>query len=304
MTTSRTVAAPTVGRVGAVAEAIQDVGQVWYRLVTPYQWRVWFAASLGWLFDGYEAFALTLVLIPAMTTLLPGATPVERTLTGGLVISGMLFGWATGGVLGGILSDYEPRSRRYLIATTVLSLATVVAYWANSGWIPAYAQSVAQAEGQANPAQSAAVVTLWYTAGAIIGYLVMGFIADRIGRRGLILVWFVGSLITTSITFIVPHTINLLSWLALVNGFFTLGQFAWMSIYLPELFPTVVRGTAASFVFSTTRYFAAIGPFIAGALIASFGGFGQSATIFALAYLVALPALLFLPETTGQPMPE
>src|SRR5438128_1716695 len=106
MTTSRTVAAPTVGRVGAVAEAIQDVGQVWHGLVTPYQWRVWFAASLGWLFDGYEAFALTLVLIPAMTTLLPGATPVERTLTGGLVISGMLFGWATGGVLGGILSDY------------------------------------------------------------------------------------------------------------------------------------------------------------------------------------------------------
>jgi MFS family permease len=462
MTTSRTMAAPTVGRVGAVAEAIQDVGQVWYRLVTPYQWRVWFAASLGWLFDGYEAFALTLVLIPAMTTLLPGATPVERTLTGGLVISGMLFGWATGGVVGGILSDYlgrkramilailtyaiftglagvaqnwqmllifrfltglgigaewangtalisetwpararpiglslmqsgfgwgqfiaaglwfwlstlgpdawrfiffcgalpalvtlfirrgvhesekweeadreradlkarreagatlsrdeeqktrftlaavfgEPRLRRYLIATTVLSLATVVAYWANSGWIPAYAQSVAQAEGQANPAQSAAIVTLWYTAGAIIGYLVMGFIADRIGRRGLVLVWFVGSLITTPITFFVPHTINLLSWLALVNGFFTLGQFAWMSIYLPELFPTVVRGTAASFVFSTTRYFAAIGPFIAGALIASFGGFGQSATIFALAYLVALPALLFLPETTGQPMPE
>jgi MFS family permease len=91
----------------------------------------------------------------------------------------------------------EPCLRRYLIATTVLSLATVVAFWANSGCIPAYAQSVAQAEGQANPAQSAAVVTLWYTAGAIIGYLVMGFIADRIGRRGLILVWFVGSLITT-----------------------------------------------------------------------------------------------------------
>src|SRR5213592_2474386 len=39
---------------------------------------------------------------------------------------------------------------------------------------------------------------------------------------------------------------------AAVNGFFTLGQFAWMPVYLPELFPTVVRGSAISLVFDVT----------------------------------------------------
>ena len=85
---------------------------------------MWFAASLGWLFDGYEAFALTLVLIPAMTTLLPNANPAERTVTGGLVISGMLFGWATGAVLGGILSGYLGRKRAMILAILTYAIFT------------------------------------------------------------------------------------------------------------------------------------------------------------------------------------
>ncbi len=83
-----------------------------------------------------------------------------------------------------------------------------------------------------------------------------------------------------------------------------MGQFSWMPIYLPELFPTLVRGTASSFVFSTTRYLAAFGPLISGILVSALGGFGGAATIFAAVYLLALPALLFLPETTGTPLPE
>jgi hypothetical protein len=52
---------------GQTASTIEDVGQPWHRLVTPSQWRVWFASMLGWLFDGYEGYAL--VLIPALSTL-------------------------------------------------------------------------------------------------------------------------------------------------------------------------------------------------------------------------------------------
>jgi hypothetical protein len=54
---------------GQTASTIEDVGQPWHRLVTPSQWRVWFASMLGWLFDGYEGYALVLVLIPALSTL-------------------------------------------------------------------------------------------------------------------------------------------------------------------------------------------------------------------------------------------
>ncbi len=42
----------------------------WYRSLTASQWRTLFAANLGWLFDGYEAYALFLTVGPAMHSLL------------------------------------------------------------------------------------------------------------------------------------------------------------------------------------------------------------------------------------------
>ena len=42
----------------------------WYRALTRSQWRTLFAANLGWLFDGYETYALFLTVGPAMHALL------------------------------------------------------------------------------------------------------------------------------------------------------------------------------------------------------------------------------------------
>lgn len=434
----------------------------WHRDVTPRQWRVWWASTLGWLFDGYEGYAIILVLTTAMTALIPGASTGEKALYGSFVISGFLFGWATGGVLGGILADtigrkrtmvlsilvyaiftgvsgfstswemllvfrflagvgvgaewangasliaetWSRRSRtvglgllqsgygwgqliaaaiwlsiagvsedawrwlffvgavpalltiwirrsvdesgmwqeasadrsqlrerraagedlddeettrsrstlgqvfadaglrRLLLATTVLSLATTVGFWAISTWIPAQAQAYARAQGAASPEIAAAIVGITFTVGAILGYVVIAFTGDHIGRRRLIASFFVGAAIITPLTFFLPGgSLPVLYALAAINGFFTLGQFGWMPVYLPELFPTAVRGTAASFVFSTTRYLAAIGPLIAGLLVASFGGYGVAASVFAVLYLLVLPALRFLPETARGRVP-
>lgn len=435
-----------------------DPGGPWHQLVSRDQWRVWWASTLGWLFDGYEGYALVLVLVPAMKSLLgPGASTGDLALFGGFVVSGFLAGWATGGLLGGILADtlgrkrtmllsivvyavftgisgfsvswemllvfrflagvgvgaewangasliaetwperarpvglgllqsgygwgqlvaaalylaiagtspdawrwlffvgalpalltiwirrrvdesgmweqtarerrelrrregaldagerHRSRStlaqvfadrglRRTLLAATTLSLGTTVGFWAISTWIPAQAQKMA---GRDAPELAAAIAGVTFTVGAIIGYVVIAFCADRLGRRRLIAVWFLGAAVITPVTFFAPGTsLGLLYALAMVNGFFTLGQFGWMVIYLPELFPTAVRGTASSFVFSTTRYLAAVGPLVAGVLVASFGGYGVAATVFAVLYLLTLPALRFLPETTGEPLPR
>ena len=434
-----------------------DPGGPWHSLVTRDQWRVWWASTLGWLFDGYEGYALVLVLVPAMKSLLePGASTGEVALFGGFVVSGFLAGWATGGLLGGVLADTlgrkrtmlisilvyavftgisgfsaswemllvfrflagvgvgaewangtsliaetwpqrarpvglgllqsgygwgqllaaaiyltiagtspdawrwlffvgalpalltiwirrrvdespmwqeasaertalrereepldederrrsrstlrqlfaDPTLRRYTLAATVLSLGTTVGFWAISTWIPAQAQRMA---GQDSPEIAAAIAGVTFTVGAILGYVVIAFTADRLGRRPLVAIWFVGAAVITPVTFFLPGSLGVLYALALVNGFFTLGQFGWMVIYLPELFPTAVRGTASSFVFSTTRYLAAVGPLVAGVLVASFGGYGVAASVFAVLYLLTLPALRFLPETTGRPLPR
>jgi MFS family permease len=91
---------------------------------------------------------------------------------------------------------------------------------------------------------------------------------------------------------------------AALNGFFTLGQFSWMSVYLPELFPTAVRGTAISLVFNASRFVAALGPLFAGYLIATTGSIPATAVAMSFVYIVGmLAARVAGPETRGQPLP-
>jgi len=50
-----------------------DVSVPWYRLLDRRQWKTLIATNLGWLFDGFETFALVLVAGPALRQLLPAA---------------------------------------------------------------------------------------------------------------------------------------------------------------------------------------------------------------------------------------
>jgi hypothetical protein len=56
-------------------------------------------------------------------------------------------------------------------------------------------------------------------------------------------------------------------------GWFATGQYTWMAVWLPELFPTRIRATGAGLVFNAPRFIAWVGPLTSGTLIATFGGF-------------------------------
>jgi MFS family permease len=93
----------------------------WYREVDSNQWRVLRASFLGWIFDGYETTALILVLAPALRQLLePSQMPALSSYAGWLLAMTLL-GWASGGVLAGILADYVGRKRMMMF--TILTYA-------------------------------------------------------------------------------------------------------------------------------------------------------------------------------------
>ena len=100
------------------------------------------------------------------------------------------------------------------------------------------------------------------------------------------------------------HTVPLLLVLLFVNGVFTMGQYAWMAVWLPELYPTSVRATGIALVFNASRFLACFGPLVAGSLIVALGGFGATATTVGCIYLVGLAVVWFLPETRGRPLPR
>ncbi len=81
----------------------------WYRSLNRDQWKVLFASNLGWLFDGFEIYALFLTVGFALHQLLDAAQYTDIPRYAGYILATTVFGWATGGVIGGIISDYDPR---------------------------------------------------------------------------------------------------------------------------------------------------------------------------------------------------
>jgi MFS family permease len=197
----------------------------------------------------------------------------------------------------------EPEIRRRTIVALLMSLATTFGWWGISSWIPPYIGSVAAQAGM-TAAHWASYAGLSYNAGAIAGYIGLGFLADAYGRKPITALYFVMAFVLTPVLFLWAHELHVLLIVACVAGFFSLGQYSWMPTWLPELYPTRVRGTGIAFGFNAPRFIAWTGPLIAGTLIANFGGYGRAAMTVAFIYAIGLVATLFLPETRGKPLPE
>ena len=98
----------------------------WYRTLNREQWHVLFASNLGWLFDGFEIYALFLTVGFALHQLLEPAQYAAIPRYAGYVLATTVFGWATGGVIGGIIADYIGRKRTMMLAILAYSLTTAL----------------------------------------------------------------------------------------------------------------------------------------------------------------------------------
>src|SRR3954470_5547618 len=96
----------------------------WYRTLTPIQWKTLAASNLGWMFDGYETFALILTVGVALRSLLDAALYPQIPAYAGTVIGLTLLGWGIGGLIGGVLADYIGRRRMMIYAILAYSLMT------------------------------------------------------------------------------------------------------------------------------------------------------------------------------------
>jgi len=87
------------------APAVAARGQV-TDAVTAYHWLVVIIASAGWLFDCMDQRLFILARQTALADLLGTETAAaEVTLYGGYATTAMILGWATGGIIFGMMSD-------------------------------------------------------------------------------------------------------------------------------------------------------------------------------------------------------
>jgi MFS family permease len=145
--------------------------------------------------------------------------------------------------------------------------------------------------------------TLLQDVGSLLGMFAFTFAAAYFNRRTAFLGSFVLCLCSVSYVFYSLKTATDVLWMLPLMGFATLSCFAGYSIYFPEIFPTRLRGTGVGFCYNTVRYLAAPFPFLLGWL-STLMPFRTVAVIMSSIYLVGIVALVWAPETKGQPLPE
>lgn len=100
----------------------------WWKELTRYHWFVLIVAALGWLFDTMDQQLFNLARAPAMKSLLEPSglqvTPGNIDFHGGIATSVFLVGWATGGLLFGIMGDRVGRAKTMLITILLYSAFT------------------------------------------------------------------------------------------------------------------------------------------------------------------------------------
>ena len=142
-----------------------------------------------------------------------------------------------------------------------------------------------------------------YLVGAILAYCVSGFLIDILGRRRYVALAYLDAR-DDSLTYLWSGSLTLFLLIVFVNGFFTQGCcYAWMAIYVGEMFSSSVRATACSFVFNSPRLVAALFPVGAGMMIETFGGASHTAVILGSVYVLGVVVPWLLPETAGEPLP-
>jgi len=113
-----------LNRESSMTDSAIPLSLPWYRTLTRAQWRVLLASNLGWLFDGFEIYALFLTVGFALHQLTEASQYAQIPRYAGYVLATTVFGWATGGVIGGIVADYIGRKRTMMLAVLAYTLTT------------------------------------------------------------------------------------------------------------------------------------------------------------------------------------
>jgi MFS family permease len=186
-----------------------------------------------------------------------------------------------------------------ILKTTILASLMATGcqggYYAITFWVPRFLTTERKLSIVSSTGYLAALII-----GSFIGYLVGAWLADRIGRRNLFLIFSIGAIAVILLYTQLPLTNEALWLLGFPLGFFASGYFSGVGAFLTELYPTRLRGSGQGFCYNFGRGIGALFPFLVGALSTE-TSLGNAIAVFAVAaYGVFFVAAFALPETRGR----
>ncbi|SAK39182.1 MFS transporter [Caballeronia ptereochthonis] len=204
---------------------------------------------------------------------------------------------------------FNAQYRKRTIVAAVLLTVAIIGLWAGAVYEPSAVIQLATKAGmgKAEAARMASIATGLLSIGTIVGCLALPPMAEKIGRRKTLAVYFIGMAASIALAFgwafYLPNGLVPFIALLVVLGFFG-GNFALFSLWLPEQFETRVRATAFAFCTSVGRFFGAIVNFGIGAMVLNMKTLGVPIALTAIAFLIGLAVIPLAPETKGQELPS
>jgi MFS family permease len=300
----RFIAALGIGGEWAVGASL--LSETW-----PQRWRPWLAAIL-------QTGVNVGVLLASLTTfVLSGYSPRVVFLVG--VLPALLVFWirrevpeseewhaarldATG-AQPGIVDLFRGSVRRISVLTIAVCALSLTGHWAVLFWYPQQLRNHPEVASWSDAAKAQLVSTAVFVvmSAAIAGNFLAALFAKLIGYRRAIAFICVGYFASTLATYIVPRSAAMTVVFLGIIGLFH-GIFALFTMYLPPLFPTLLRTTGAGFCYNIGRIAAAVGTVLFG-LFTKVGDY-RIAILWAAALFVPAAFVAFaLPELRDTPQP-
>jgi len=185
-----------------------------------------------------------------------------------------------------------------LIALLTMNTFGMFAWWGLFTWIPAYLElPVAEGGRDFQLLGVASFLIALNLAGMLPGYLLFGILADRYGRKPMLVAYLALAAVLVP-WFAAARRPSIILLAASLVAFFGTGFFTGSGIVGSELFPTAIRATALGATYNVARGLSALAPLAIGSLGQTRGLAGAFA-LCGIAFALAAASALALPETRG-----
>ncbi len=225
---------------------------------------------------------------------------------------------AASGSVPSLLELFRGPTLRLTLSGLATAIVALIMWWSCNAFIPLVANGLAGVEAKAQgllPEAATALKESWkatatnaFNLGGIIGTLLTVPLAKVAGRRAMFGLYFAASGLAILAAFGLDLAPQTRLWMYFPVGLTVFGVFGSFTYYLPELYPTRLRGTGAGFCYNAGRVFAAVGPFVVGS-VASRGADSLATAMQVLFWvgvvpLVGLLIVPFIVETRDQALAD
>jgi len=184
--------------------------------------------------------------------------------------------------------------RKDLIIGSIIFGTMLIGLWAIFSWLPTWIQNLIS-NGDAQKERGISMMMLGM--GGLTGGFLSGWLTNAIGLRKSMLLCFSVCALMSLILFKTNTVFSSLVYIEiLILALFFGASQGVLSVYIPNLFPVDIRGTATGFCFNIGRVFTAIAVLFVGVLVTELGGYGNALFIFSTVFLIGLIVTFFASE--------